>query len=665
MHGMIDKLNIYVLPPVLSLIIGLALAILSLAKGRVNGRWRTENLLFAITCIWWSCLLPPAFICHQLFRGDVELILKIERVIHFFYDYLPLVTLVYIHKIFQVKRNWLVILTAVVCAAISLTTQTELYFKGMYTYSWGYIAKGGIAFDIFGLFGTIMLIYGIVISIKKFRSEPNRIARRKIKYISISIMASAALTLLNIPAINGIDFYPMGNFNFLALGILAYGVMRYRFMDIRTVLHITLIWLVMSSLILIPNYQIFLWFKQYAASLSNQLLFVISAVWLGANILYVSRVQPRIDQAFNRRKFDLIAEEHKFINEISRLQSFPKLAAKLTGVMQKAMVFTGAEFIIPADESGGGPLKGATYKRVPVEVSGWFVLNNNLTERTMVETNPSYSGMRGPLLSFFDELECDYIAPFVNNGELIGLLKLKERKNLRQLDPADTDFIDNICSAASNALANSIMYQHLSDLKDNLENKVRERTVELQNAMQTLSKSHADLQAALARIQELAIRDELTGLYNRRQFMEFLALEKNRADRKGQLFSLIMMDIDFFKHVNDTHGHVAGDQVLKVVSTVTQKALRSIDFCGRYGGEEFVVVLGETTREGAMTAAERIRSLIEATRFPGMGDEFRITISLGVTEYKFNEDTSKTIKRADDALYQAKKGGRNRIDYME
>ncbi|MFA6033940.1 MAG: diguanylate cyclase, partial [Myxococcota bacterium] len=555
MEALIGKLTIYAIPLLLSLIIGITLAILSLSKGRENGHFRRENILFALMCVWWSCLIPPAFLSHQLFRGDEMRILKIERIIHFFYVYLPLVSVLYFHQIFQVKRDWLVWLIGVICVAISLTTQSELYFYGMYTYSWGYIAKGGPAFDVFGFFGTILLFYAIVLSVMKYRSEQNEVVRRKIKYISVSILLSAVLTLMNIPAINGVDFYPMGNFNFIALGILAYGVMRYRFMDIRTVLHVTLAWLVLSSLILIPNYIIFLWFRPYVPDFSVESMFAIVVTWFFANFLYIRRVQPFIDQVFNRRKFDLIDEERKFISEISQLQSFRALTGSLTSIMEKAMVFTGATYIIPADDREKGTMPGALYEPISDEVSAWLVQNTSMIERSMAESNPVYGEIRGPLLALFDSLDCDYIAPFVHNGELIGLLKLKERRNLKQIDEGEISFINNICSAASIALANSTMYQKLSDLKDNLEDKVKERTVELQHAMQTLSKSHADLKEAMVKIHELAIRDELTGLYNRRQFMEFLALEKNRADRKGQLFSLIMLDIDFFKKVNDSYGH--------------------------------------------------------------------------------------------------------------
>jgi diguanylate cyclase (GGDEF)-like protein len=144
--------------------------------------------------------------------------------------------------------------------------------------------------------------------------------------------------------------------------------------------------------------------------------------------------------------------------------------------------------------------------------------------------------------------------------------------------------------------------------------------------------------------------------------MELLEIEKKRADRNGQLFSLVMLDIDHFKKVNDTLGHLVGDQVLRVVAHKSQGTLRATDFCGRYGGEEFVIVMGQTTRDGAHVCAERVRSLVELTQFPELGNDFQVTISLGITEYQLREDLSNTISRADKALYLAKNAGRNRVE---
>ena len=209
------------------------------------------------------------------------------------------------------------------------------------------------------------------------------------------------------------------------------------------------------------------------------------------------------------------------------------------------------------------------------------------------------------------------------------------------------------------------------------EHYARQR-LELMEAKQTAEQNHdallmeiektnkinAELENALNTIQEMAIHDELTSLYNRRHLMQLMEIEKKRSDRSGQMFCLIMMDIDHFKRVNDTFGHLAGDQVLKVIAQKSRDTLRATDFCGRFGGEEFLLVLGQTTWEGARVCAERLRRLVELTKFSDLGDGFQVTISLGITEYNRSEALSKTIERADKALYIAKEAGRNRTEYL-
>ena len=163
-------------------------------------------------------------------------------------------------------------------------------------------------------------------------------------------------------------------------------------------------------------------------------------------------------------------------------------------------------------------------------------------------------------------------------------------------------------------------------------------------------------------IHEMAIRDELTGLYNRRHVMELLDYEKNRSLRSGSFFCLAMLDIDHFKSVNDRYGHLAGDEVLRAVATMIDNTLRNTEFCGRYGGEEFLIVLTQTDIKGALTFAERVRINIENALFPELGPNFKVTVSIGLSQYQIGEDVDKIIFRADKALYRAKNSGRNRVE---
>lgn len=175
-----------------------------------------------------------------------------------------------------------------------------------------------------------------------------------------------------------------------------------------------------------------------------------------------------------------------------------------------------------------------------------------------------------------------------------------------------------------------------------------------------LGKRNAELEHALQRIEELAMRDELTGVFNRRFLMETIRNEKLRCDRTGSAFTLCVLDVDHFKMVNDSYGHLAGDRVLQAIAETASGALRQTDYFGRYGGEEFALVLTGTMAEGAQVMAERVRGMIEAIDFSAISADFKVTVSIGIAEAIRGEDPAVTFKRADDALYLCKEGGRNR-----
>lgn len=172
-----------------------------------------------------------------------------------------------------------------------------------------------------------------------------------------------------------------------------------------------------------------------------------------------------------------------------------------------------------------------------------------------------------------------------------------------------------------------------------------------------LSKSIVELESS----QAIAVRDDLTGAYNRRYLMGALYKEKNRSDRGGEPFSICLIDIDYFKKVNDTRGHLIGDQVLTLLTQVIQPEVRTTDYFGRFGGEEFLLILSETPATGACTHAERVRRKIEQHRFSEIDDKLRVTVSIGVTQYRPREEISNALKRADIGLYDAKANGRNRV----
>jgi diguanylate cyclase (GGDEF)-like protein len=159
--------------------------------------------------------------------------------------------------------------------------------------------------------------------------------------------------------------------------------------------------------------------------------------------------------------------------------------------------------------------------------------------------------------------------------------------------------------------------------------------------------------------QNQAITDSLTGIYNRRGLFQVGEFEITRARRIGRPFSVLILDIDHFKRINDHYGHTVGDQALRILADLCRTGSRNVDLVGRYGGEEFVLLLTETPLDSAGMVAERLRQSIKDSLFQTDAGPLRITVSIGVAEAADAETLKELIQRADVALYEAKNNGRN------
>lgn len=255
----------------------------------------------------------------------------------------------------------------------------------------------------------------------------------------------------------------------------------------------------------------------------------------------------------------------------------------------------------------------------------------------------------------------DVMMPKMNGFEVCQVIKSDK----------DTMFIPVIMVTALNELEDKIKGMNagaddfISKPFNKLELMVRVRSLlRIKFLNDALSEKVVELQKAKEELRQLAITDGLTGLYNYRYFKEHLTQELNRAKRHKLEVSVVMLDIDHFKHYNDTNGHPAGDTVLKQISRLLKDNIRNIDLAARYGGEEFVLVLLEANKASAKIVAEKIRRLIEEHQF-----EFeeaqpngKITISTGVATFpEDGQDFDALVKIADQRLYRAKQSGRNTI----
>jgi serine phosphatase RsbU (regulator of sigma subunit) len=255
-------------------------------------------------------------------------------------------------------------------------------------------------------------------------------------------------------------------------------------MDIRSVLHITFIWAVTSSLILVPNITAYYFLKPYLGRFGYAAGFSLFLAWFIINYLYLKTIQPVIDRVFNKQKFNLQRLEVQFVENISLLKTLEELARVFAGTLQKNLYFRDVDIFIRLHETENYRNQGGKEIAVDGDIRDWFIGANHLVGRDMVLADPYYLYIREKMLSLLDANNSRYILPLVQNNELIGVALLGERLNLKELNPDETRFLNSVRSALSISISNSLMYQDLSDLKDNLEDKVAKRTEELLGAME-------------------------------------------------------------------------------------------------------------------------------------------------------------------------------------
>ncbi|MEW6417054.1 MAG: diguanylate cyclase [Nitrospirota bacterium] len=255
-----------------------------------------------------------------------------------------------------------------------------------------------------------------------------------------------------------------------------------------------------------------------------------------------------------------------------------------------------------------------------------FNLKGTLLDIVVKNKEPFYLSdvrdYRAPIMPFkTDNIGSVFALPLLYEKDLLGILTfLSEKTNA--LNPYQIELLEVLGNQASTSIANA--------------------------------RFHAE-------IERLAITDGLTGIFNHRHFQERLSQEFSRLERFSEPLSILILDIDNFKDINDTYGHPVGDSVLKAVADVIKKTIRNIDISARYGGEEFAVILLNTGARGALNMAERLRKAVMDKTFSAENKTFRVTVSIGISTCPDDgKRKEELIERADKALYHAKRTGRNR-----
>jgi len=223
------------------------------------------------------------------------------------------------------------------------------------------------------------------------------------------------------------------------------------------------------------------------------------------------------------------------------------------------------------------------------------------------------------------------VMPIIFRKKVIGTLFLRTSRARHEFSENEIRLLTTISDACANTLYNAFLFTQTEDEK--------------------------------TRLEKLAITDFLTGIYNIRYFYHRIIEEFSRSERYALPISCLMIDIDFFKKINDAYGHKTGDAVLKEFSLLLKHYTRKSDVLARYGGEEFIVMLPQTPIDGAIAEAERMRSAIKDHKFKSLKNQIGITVSIGISAFPNAriKTHDELISAADDALYEAKKSGRDRV----
>lgn len=320
----------------------------------------------------------------------------------------------------------------------------------------------------------------------------------------------------------------------------------------------------------------------------------------------------------------------RFAAEVRKLIPFDRLSVNLHDLDQGILrvVYVSGEDIAGRKPGDLFPLKGSVSEVLVRTRAGMF--SHPLSVEEMDKRFPNHSatiqaGMRS-LLS----------VPLISRGSVIASLHFRSRQR-NVYTEQDLRLAERIGEQIAGAIANSRLYAGLKETEKALRESER-------------------------KYRELSMIDDLTRLYNSRHFYFQLKIELDRANRYEQPLTLLLLDLDNFKAFNDTFGHVEGDRVLRRLGQMVKRCLRETDFAFRYGGEEFTIVLPMTASADGAVTAERIRTEFKKEAFsPAPGQDVHMTVSIGLAQYKPQEEMKAFVHRADQLMYQGKKNGKDRV----
>ncbi len=490
---MLDTFSTILLPPFITIATGFYIAAMAIYRVRV----KTENALFSLLCLLWT-LLSISYLLKQ-FVERRETLFFIEQATHFLFAYYPFVHIVFIHKLLNIRGRSVPLACFLMSVFFSAAVFTPLYMDNLYAYSWGYIAHAGPLLYAFLVYCTVVVVYFTWEVLAELKKEVNLIRRIKLRYILFAFVLSAVLTMTTAIPMSGYDLYLPGNFIFIPMAFLGYGLLRYRILGIRTLLHMSVLWFFSSLFIVIPNGIVFMVSWPLIYKLTPSMMFWFFVFWFFINFHFVIRTQPFIDRFFNKNSYDLKKAGLTFFESMLLLRHTPELVNEFRAVVKRSLGFTDVDFYLCSEDGVFENDRGEILS-VPMALGEWFKDSHRLVEGHIVENSPMDATVKKILMRLFEEKKVQFIVPMAQHGTLMALAFLQDTSPDRLLTKEEARFIEQMSGFVSVALFNSRVYVAMTRLKDRLE----EKTLTLSNEISIRRQAEEKVKESWARYKLLA-----------------------------------------------------------------------------------------------------------------------------------------------------------------